>query len=73
LGNFLSSQTGLAKKVGLLGNLIIEKYKGKITIKNIGGKLLYTFSKNNHNFKVLPFDKLNNNTLKNYKNIEKKY
>ena len=73
LGNFISSQIGVARKVGLLGNVVIEKKENQVVIKDVGGKLFYTFSKNNHHFQVIPFEKMNETYLKKWKNIEKKY
>jgi len=75
LGNFISSQIGEARKIGL--NLSLEFYKkeNEIFIKNIKPYLSYVkFSlKRPYNFRVIPFSRIDNEDLKNWKKIEKKY
>ena len=78
LGNFISGQDGIAKRIGLLASLdihkTIENNNTTITIDNIKGDLVYTYRTNNYrNFKVIPFCKLNNELLENYENLKVKY
>ena len=77
LGNFISGQEGLMKKIGLLASLEIHKTvqnnKKTITINNIKGDLLYTYHNNHQNYRVIPFAKLNNNLLNDYQNIKTTY
>lgn len=76
LGNFISAQRvlGLEKIIGLLVGTDIVVSDGKVTFENINFELLYTYyTSSNKNFKVIPFSKLNNNILSDYKNINSKY
>ena len=78
LGNFLSSQIGTEKRVGLLASLDIKKTvigdKSVISINNIDYELLYTYYNNSRkDFKVIPFSELNNNLLSNYEQVREKY
>jgi len=76
LGNFISGQSplGIAKIIGLMVGMDIVVNEDKVTFENIDYKLLYTYCTNDYkNYKVIPFDKLNDNILPNYKNIEKEY
>lgn len=77
LGNFISAQDGLNKRIGLLASLDINKTilnnKTTITINNIKGDLLYTHHNGYRKFKVIPFYKLNTNILPDYENIKKNY
>lgn len=77
LGNFISAQEGTNKRVGMIAAFTIHKktvrsYK-QITIEDVKGDLLWTYYKEYHNFKVIPFSKLNNKQLNNYKGIYQKY
>lgn len=76
LGNFLSSQIGLEKRIGLYLSLrVVKNPNGKIEIKDIKPELFFVKynKKKPRNFEVIPFDELNENILKNYKEIEKEY
>ncbi len=77
LGNFLSAQDGTMKRVGMMASLDINKNikdgKTTITIDNVKGDLIWTYHQNYHNFKVIPFNKLDNNKLNGYQNIYNEY
>lgn len=78
LGNFLSSQIGEEKRVGLMASLNINKtvLNGEtiITIDNLDYELLYTYyNSSRKDFKVIPFSQLNNKLLNNYESIREKY
>lgn len=77
LGNFISAQTGLAKRIGLLVGLDINKsiQNGNVSVKidNIRTELIYTYYDNYKDFKVIPFNNLNNNLLNNYESIQDSY
>lgn len=77
LGNFISAQhpLGLEKIIGLLvGVEIIVDKDGKVTFDNLNYELLYTYCTSGYkNFKIIPFSKLTDKILKNYKTIEEKY
>lgn len=77
LGNFISAQVGLEKLIGAMVSVEIKKinYKGhsSINIEHLDTELLYTYYKNYKNFKVIPFDILDDNVLANHKQIEMEY
>lgn len=80
LGNFISNQSTVndyARRIGLLVNVdIIKTISGdniKVELTNLNTSLIYTYSSNNSNFKVVPFNKLDDNILKDYKNLKTKY
>lgn len=77
LGNFVSAHEviNMDNRVGLMTSLTVNKNtEGKIKIENVDNELLYMYYTNDyHNFKVIPFSKLNDNLLKNYKNYYNKY
>lgn len=76
LGNFVSSQNKSNEYERLIGMLLkvdIIKNDGKIQILTPRTKLLYTYYKNNSNYKVIPFNKLNDNILYNYNYYKDKY
>ena len=76
LGNFISGQRplGLAKIIGLMVGMDIVVEDEKVSFENLDYKLLYTYSTANYkNYKVIPFENLNDDILKNYKEIEKEY
>ncbi len=71
LGNFISSQRGLYRRIGMLVSLDISKKEQKIQLSNVQTRLIYTYyDENFKNFAVYPFDKLNESILPNYKKIE---
>ena len=75
LGNFISSQRslGLAKIIGLMVGLDIVVEDDKVTFENINYELLFTYDKNYKDFKIIPFNRLNNDILNNYEQIEEEY
>ena len=75
LGNFISNQLvlGLNPAIGLMVGVDIVKEEDNLTISIKQKELVYAYSNNSTNFKVIPFSKLNDDILKDYKNIESKY
>ncbi len=77
LGNFVSAHeiVNPDNRVGLMTSLTINKNsKGEITIDNLSNELLYMYYTNDyHDFKVIPFSKLNNSLLKDYQKYYTKY
>ena len=75
LGNFISSQRslGLSKIIGLMVGLDIVVENDKVTFENINYELLFTYDKNYKDFKIIPFNRLNNDILNNYEQIREEY
>ncbi|MEG1900500.1 MAG: CapA family protein [Bacilli bacterium] len=79
LGNFLSAQDALPRWIGMLASLKVTKTVNKdnsvIEISDLKGELLYNNYNKTYinNFKVIPFENLNNNILYNYENIKNEY
>ena len=75
LGNFISNQLviGINPAIGLLLGLDINLEDGKVKFNIKEKELIYSYSDNSKNFKVIPFSKMNNNILKNYEDVEKEY
>ena len=78
LGNLISGQNGIEKKVGLLASLevhkVVENNQTTITIDNVKGDLLYTYHNGSYSdFKIIPLYKLTNSILYNYETIKEKY
>lgn len=74
LGNLLSAQNELEKRVGLLVGVVFEKKEDKPKIRDFGFELSYTYrDKNDKNFKIYPFRDLNESILTGYKDIQEKY
>ena len=75
LGNFISNQLvlGLNPAIGLMVgvDIIVDKDTTKISIKE--KELLYSYSDNSTKFKVIPFSKMSDDILSDYKSIEEKY
>ena len=75
LGNFISNQLviGLNPAIGLMVgvDITVDGDDTKISIKE--KELLYSYSKNSTNFKVIPFSKMNDDILPDYKSVEEKY
>ena len=74
LGNFISNQLVLGENpaIGLLLGIDINIDDGvKFKIKE--KELLYSYSDNSVKFKVIPFREMDDKTLPNYKQVEKKY
>lgn len=70
LGNFISGQEGLDRRIGMMVSVDIEKNNNEISISKPKVTLTYTYYKESnikYDFKIYPFDKLNNNLLKGYK------
>ena len=76
LGNFLSGQRpmGIDKTIGLMVGMDIVVKDKKVTFENIDKSLLYTYSTTSDtNYKVYPFNKLDDSILSGYKELEEKY
>ncbi len=78
LGNFISGQVGTNKRIGLLASLdihkVVENNLTTISIDNVRGDLLYTYHNGGfRKFRVIPFYKLTDDLLPNYKSIQKEY
>lgn len=80
LGNFLSSQASVDDYNRLIGLLVevdiiktVTKDRTKVELANLNTKLLYTHYKNNKNYKVIPFSKLNDDILKGFESLKIKY
>ena len=75
LGNFISNQLvlGLNPAIGLMVgvDITVDGDEAKVSIKE--KELLYSYSDNSTNFKVIPFSKMSDDILADYKNIEEKY
>ncbi len=78
LGNFISAQDGIQKRIGLLASLdihkVVENNASTISIDNIKGDLLYTYHNGSYReFRVIPFYKLTNELLQDYETIKMNY
>ncbi len=75
LGNFISNQLviDINPAIGLLVGLDIILEDDKISFDIKDKELIFAYSDNSKNFKVIPFSKMNDNYLNNYSDIEKKY
>ena len=81
LGNFISAHevVNIDNRVGLMTSIDITKKVSsnneiEITLDNLNNELLYTYyTKNYQDFKVIPFSKLTDEYLKDYKSIATKY
>ena len=75
LGNFISNQlsVNLNYGIGLMVGMDILLQDDKVKIDNLYKELILSYAENSKNFKVIPFSSLNEELLKDYKNIEKKY
>ena len=75
LGNFISNQLvlGLNPAIGLMVgvDITVDGTNTKVSIKE--KELLYSYSDNSTKFKVIPFSKMSDDILTDYKNIEEKY
>lgn len=68
LGNFISGQDGLMKRIGLMASLdihkTIENNESSTTIDNVKGDLVYTYHNGHYaNYRIIPFYKLTNQEL----------
>ena len=76
LGNVISNQLslGLNQGIGLMVGMDINVSEaGVVTFDNLYKELILAYAENSTNFKVIPFSKLNNDLLSDYKNVEQKY
>ena len=75
LGNFISNQWVLGENpgIGLLVGLDITLKDNKVEFNIKQKELILSYSEQSTKFKVIPFSKLSDNELKDYKTIEKKY
>ena len=76
LGNFIAAQRvlGEEKSVGLMVGTDIVVKDGKVTFDKTGFELLYTYSVTDlSGYQVIPFNKLSEKYLSNYKEKNKKY
>ncbi len=79
LGNFISGQDGLMKRIGLMASLDIHKTvknnESTITIDNVKGDLLYTYHNGHYaDYRIIPFYKLTNKELgQDVKKIKEEY
>lgn len=75
LGNFISNQLvlGLNPAIGLMVgvDINVDGDETKVSIKE--KELLYSYSDNSTNFKVIPFSKMSDDILADYKSVEEKY
>lgn len=78
LGNLISSQREVEKRVGLISTLeinkVVEDGNTTVTIDNVTGDLVYTYYTSSlKNFKPIPFYELDNSLLSNHETIKQKY
>lgn len=76
LGNFISAHEviNLGNRIGLMSSVDIIKKNNKIEITNLKNELLYTYYKKDyHDFLVVPFSKMNEEYLSNYKEVYEDY
>ena len=75
LGNFISNQLvlGLNPAIGLMVgvDITVDGDETKVSIKE--KELLYSYSDNSTKFKVIPFSKMSDDILSDYKSVEEKY
>ena len=75
LGNFISNQWVLGENsgIGLLVGLDIILKDNKVNFSINKKELILSYSEQSTKFKVIPFSKLSDTELKDYKTVEKKY
>lgn len=78
LGNMISAQDTLMKRIGGVAAFTVNKktVDGKtesVTIDKVKADLVYTYYNNFQNFKVIPFTKLTDSLLYDYRNIYETY
>lgn len=75
LGNFISNQLviDINPAIGLLVGLDVTLEDDKINFDIKDKELIFSYSDNSKNFKVIPFSKMNDSYLKDYKKYEEKY
>ncbi len=77
LGNFISGEKKIdyqSRRIGLLVHVDITKTsvnnKIKVELSNLYTELIYTSSDNSKNYQILPFSKLDDSILRNYKDLK---
>ena len=75
LGNFISNQLSLRLNngIGLMYGVDIVVDDTGIRFENEYKELVLAYAEKSTNFKVIPFSKLNNELLNNYKSVEEQY
>lgn len=76
LGNMISAQNGLERRVGMLAGVQVKKdtKSGAISLHDVHANLIYTYSDSNRrNFILYPFALLNESVLPNYEQIYQQY
>lgn len=75
LGNFISNQLsiGLNNGIGLMYGIDIVVDDNGVRYENEYKELVLAHAEKSTNFKVIPFSKLNDSLLNNYKSIEQEY
>lgn len=77
LGNFISAQEGVNKRVGMMVSLNLNKTVvngvSSVSISDVKADLLWTYHNKYRNFKVIPFYKLNDSLLSGYESIYNQY
>lgn len=78
LGNFISAQDGVNKRVGMMAAFTINKtttdgVTTDLHISDVKGDLIWTYHEGYTNFKVIPFNKLNDTLLYGYQSIYDEY
>ena len=75
LGNFISNQLvlGVNQGIGLLVGLDITLKDNKVEFNIKKKELILSYSEQSTKFKVIPFSKLTDNELKDYKTVEAQY
>ena len=75
LGNFISNQLviDINPAIGLLIGIDITLEDDKVNFDIKKKELIYSYSDNSKNFKVIPFSKMSSDILNNYKSVEKEY
>lgn len=76
LGNFLSAHevVNIGNRIGLMSSIDIIKKDKKIELTNLKNELLYTYyTKDYHDFLIIPFSQMNENYLNNYKEVYEEY
>ena len=70
LGNFISAHevVNIGNRIGLMTSIKITKKNNKIELSELKNELLYTYYTNDyHDFLIVPFSKMKEEYLKNYK------
>ena len=79
LGNFISAQDGVNKRVGMIAAFTINKtttdgVTTDLSISDVKGDLVWTHRTDWYtNFEVIPFSRLNDNILWGYQSIYERY